>query len=414
MTIKARWHLLFGLLSAIAVVSTTLAADPPPAKGLAVHEWGMFRVHNDVELANADMRAIWEGLPKFVYGQVSGRDLPKHWQNIETVDKPVIFFHASEPVDVDLRIDFPTGIPALWWPGTESPAIENGAIRGAVAGKPAKSLQWHLRLKKPPENYRVNEPALPEAGAWAKPLRAVAADEVFSKVGERRFGYEREKFVYYDGLLPRGKWVEVVATKEKVTVRCRADHPVFDLTAIDRKADGSVRVARMAKLEGDEVKALDFQAVEKEKWPAEGVRTLTKQLTDAGLYEDEAGAMLAFWQPELFETEGLTIFYRLPQAEYERLLPMTMKPAPKELVRVGLVQHPHCEPDLPERVNNIVKDLQAPDFGTREKAQKRLDDLGRAAFVQLLRQRDATTDADLKRRLDELVEKYESRKAIVP
>src|SRR5205807_3217548 len=31
-----------------------LRADEAPAKGLVVHEWGVFRVHEDVEMANAD------------------------------------------------------------------------------------------------------------------------------------------------------------------------------------------------------------------------------------------------------------------------------------------------------------------------------------------------------------------------
>src|SRR6516225_8230454 len=101
---------------ALALLTLTFAAGfallwaddkDPPAKGLVVHEWGIWRVHNDVEFANADMRAIWEALPPFVYGQVSGRELPKHWRNIEAVDRPVVFFHTPTAVSLTMHLDFP-------------------------------------------------------------------------------------------------------------------------------------------------------------------------------------------------------------------------------------------------------------------------------------------------------------------
>ena len=80
-------RLLRLLILGVAVIGLNPAADPttsaqapppPPAqKGLAVHEWGVVSAYSDVELANADMRAEWEGLPKFVYGQVDGRKIPE-------------------------------------------------------------------------------------------------------------------------------------------------------------------------------------------------------------------------------------------------------------------------------------------------------------------------------------------------
>ena len=50
----------------------------PIAKGLVVHEWGVFRVNEDADFANADLRAEWDGLPEFVYGHIKGRVVPQH------------------------------------------------------------------------------------------------------------------------------------------------------------------------------------------------------------------------------------------------------------------------------------------------------------------------------------------------
>ena len=46
-----------------------------------------------------------------------------------------------------------------------------------------------------------------DEGHWVRTLRDVKADSVHAFVGEERFGTEHEKFIYYDGLLPRGDWV---------------------------------------------------------------------------------------------------------------------------------------------------------------------------------------------------------------
>src|SRR5260370_42499203 len=108
-----RYRSLAGLLAAVVGGVCLAGMDPQPAddpvkKGLEVHEWGVFRVHDDVEMANADMRGEWGSLPKFFYGQTAGRALPSNPERqYELVTKPVVFFHAPEPLNFELRINFP-------------------------------------------------------------------------------------------------------------------------------------------------------------------------------------------------------------------------------------------------------------------------------------------------------------------
>jgi hypothetical protein len=390
-------------------------AAAPVAKGLKVHEWGVFRVHQDAALANADMRSVWAGLPRFVYGQVTARDLPRHWQNVEIVDRPVLFFHTPTAVDIELKVDFPGGTPAVWWPGTERPALHGATLVGATGQRPPfRSLEWRLRLKEPPNVARA--PAVPAAaeGHWVQVLRAVKADDVFARVGERNFGCERERFVYYDGLLPRGRWLAVAVRGERVELRNQVDHPVYDVTVVDRRTPGKVRVARLARLDGGaSSRALKFTEPEAKGWPAAAAREMAGQLKAAGLHEDEAGSLAELWKKELFETEGVTVFYRLPQTEYERLLPLTMSPRPEELVRVGLVIHPHCEPDLAERVARLARELDSDDFTTREAAEKRLDAMAGAAVVHLKRLETAKLSAEARRRIERLIDKHDAEKAII-
>jgi hypothetical protein len=391
--------------------------EPAPRKGFVVHEWGVWRVHNDIELANADLRQIWDGLPKFVYGQVTTRDLPRHWQNIEPMDRPIIFFHSPDAFEADLRIDFGAGIPGVWWPGTVNPGIHNESRLGEPPSGPYKSLTWHLHVKKPLFNLRNRQMPtykdVPE-GHWVRTLRGVEADDIYATVGERNFGLEMERFVYYDGLLPRGKLATSTVEKDRVVVGNQAKHPLFDVTVVDRRSPDKPRLARLPQLDGGASKELDLKDLGGAKWPADGVKTLVGQLKDAGLFEDEAASLATLWTRDLLEGDGVTLFYRLPQEEYERLLPMTLKPAPEKLVRVGLVQHPYCEPGLAERVAKLVKELNDDDFEKREAAQKSLDAMGRAAFVHLLKLRETTFAPEAKRRIEELLEKHDARRVLKP
>jgi hypothetical protein len=259
-------------------------------------------------------------------------------------------------------------------------------------------------------------------GHWVKTLRAVKADDVFAHVGEANFGYERERFVYYDGLLPRANWVTIQFEKDKISVANQAKHVVYDVTAVDSKA-GSVRVARLAKLEaGAKATELRFDSVDLDRWPVSGMANLTAQLKAAGLNEDEAGALVELWRKDLFLTDGITLFYRLPQEEYDRQLPLMVSPRPEKIVRVGLAVHPHLEPDLKERVETLVKAMDSDRFADRQQAMQKLEDMGRAAFVHLARirkqgwymdgQNQVQLSLELTRRIDKLLEKHDAEKAI--
>ena len=48
---------------------------------------------------------------------------------------------------------------------------------------------------------------------------------------------DQEKFVFYDGLFPQGKWVQVAVEKDRVGLTSRVKHPLFDLTLVDRRIE---------------------------------------------------------------------------------------------------------------------------------------------------------------------------------
>ncbi len=396
---------LLPLLSGVAV-----AADEPPVhKGLVVHEWGIFRVHEDEEMANADARAEWDSLPSWMYGNVSGRTLPVNWGPLEIRRQPVVFFHAPQPLALRMRIDFPGGIPGVWWPGTQSPATR-GTVRPAVG----TALDWQLHLKQAPPGRSPQHKGLREVpkGNWVESMRAVNCDEVFASFGQGPIDVDREKFVFYDGIFPRGKWLHIKVEKDRVSLLSQVAHPVHDVTVIDRRGEGKVRIGRLAKLDaGAEVKSVEFVEIERGQFAARAADVLLGQLVEAGLFKDEAAALLAVRKSDLLETDGVTVFYRLPQAEYDRRLPMTLTPRPESLVRVGLVHHSHCEPDFADQVRKLVKQLDSAEFDEREAAQKKLRAMGSGVTVHLVRLRKDEPSAEVRKRIDELLVNWDVRQA---
>jgi hypothetical protein len=423
-----------GIVAALGLaIGPVGAADKVQPKTLAVHEWGVLSAYNDLELANADMRAEWAGLPKFVHGQVDDRKIPIYEGPVKA---PVIYFHASQAMQLAVHVDFPGGRPAVWWPATTAHVFR----RGLEVQRQANTLDWQVQVKsstnaapqrndvggdrvarppKPSERQQLEQliresnmpyQALPK-GHWMEALRAVQADDVFINQPYAA-GMQKERFIYYDGLIPRPKGLAITVAGDKVSLRSEAKHPVFDVTVVDLRNLRNIRVARLDKMEaGAEVKEVAFAVGDQTKWPAEPVAVLIKQLTKAGLHEDEARALTTVWRKDFFETEGVSVFYRLPQDIYDKLLPLTVTPKPDWTVRTLLVHHPHCEPDLAERVMALVKELDARKFEDRLEAHKRLQKLGRAAFVHLVRARKANPPLEVRMRLDKLLEEFETEAA---
>ncbi|HEX5033431.1 MAG TPA: hypothetical protein VFW62_03030, partial [bacterium] len=226
------------------------------------------------------------------------------------------------------------------------------------------------------------------------------------------FDIDREKFVYYDGIFPQGKWLTLEVKEGQVTVANSAKHSVFDVTVIDHREAGRLRIARSGELRpGALFQPVDFESGTAEKGSAAAAKKLAGQLVMAGLFADESQALADFWKKDLFETAGLHVCFRLPQEEYEKRLPMTLAPRPARLVRVGLVVQTFPDPALAEKVAALVKELDSEDFKVREAAQKKLQDMGRSVYGQLVRLRKTELPAEVRIRVEAVLAELDSARA---
>lgn len=396
------------LACTLLLLIANAAVAEPAENSLVVHEWGVFRVNTDVDFANADMRAEWDNLPDFVYGHVKGRLVPVHWGAVEIRKRPIIFFHASEPMTARVKIDFPGGMPGVWYPATMIPAVYGGEQQP----KTGTTLEWMLGIKQIPNGWRAKQatgPAISEKH-WFSRIRQVKCDEIFAQYSGNPTDVEREKFLYYDGLFPQGKWLKLGVEMDRITLTSQVKHPVFDVTVVDRRSD-KVRVGRIFKLNaGAAIPSVVFEEVDASKFVADASETLSKQIVEAGLHADEAGSLVDLWKKDLFETPGLHLFFRLPQSEYDARMPLTITPRPKEVVRIGLVFQGHLEPDFADRILELVKQLDSVRFADRDAATKKLLQIGPAALVQLQKLRSRRDlSAEVRERMDVLIRKWNAK-----
>ncbi len=109
---------------------------------------------------------------------------------------------------------------------------------------------------------------------------------------------------------------------------------------------------------------------------------MTDELVAAGLNRAEADAMVQTWWRSYFERPGTRVFWIMPRALTDKILPLKIEPAPADVVRVLVgrseVLTPRFESDLlvdhadPEKWKLRVGDRYAPAYEARIKALKSL------------------------------------------
>jgi hypothetical protein len=324
--------------------------DPAGVQGYAVHEWGVFTIHPDLEMANEALAAEWADCPKELY-----RTEPPNLRNLPwrgSVLKPIVYFHwdGEQPPPgqgVTMKVRFPDGRPVIWWP-----ASEEGAGAAPAGQEVTDSLSWRLFLRKPPEAHGSagERPRTPRVAAdhWYAQARTVKAEPVFSYGGHNHIGtfIDAEQFVYYDGLMTPLAFLKARRTPAgAIVLDATAPYPIHDLWCIDRTGN-SAKLARVPLVPpGEKTLDLDWKTVAADDWHAATAEALAAELEKTGLHADEARSLVAIWQPGFFHAPGLTLFYRLPQREYDRVTTLALDPLPETLVRVGIVHHAHAEPE---------------------------------------------------------------------
>jgi hypothetical protein len=318
------------------------AAETP----LVVHEWGTFTSFQDPRGATiAGINVDDEPVPAFVHRLGSmpvfaNTALPATWSQgaprchsdvTLRLETPVLYFYPpvdwqAQPFDVEAA--FSGGWLTEFYPSAQ---VDAGQFPNDLDATTRGSVRWQgLRL----DPGAVASMPQTTAGVWLAP-RKVRAGIVMDPQTR-----EAEKYLFYRGVGHLDAPLVVRERQDGWDVSLRADSALANLPQVwlvEVLPGGRVRYQSAAAHGGTaHLKRFPLGA-------PNGLSTLRRELaaalTSRGLFADEADAMLETWKLSYFESEGLRLFFLLPQAWTDSQLPLTIStPSVVTRVMVGRIE----------------------------------------------------------------------------
>lgn len=300
------------------------------ADTLVVHEWGTF-----TSVQGTDGKSLFglhheeESLPDFVHHrdyqakQLNIKMNVGHGSEItQKLETPVIYMYPSKAMTVDVSVDFPRGVFTEWYPDTTVQEPD------ATVRSPApRDGHAHWRVLADPHGDESKVPAVSDADIWAPSRRTKAA--------VLRAKSEHEKHIFYRGVGQFDLPITVKATATTVRVHNSSTQDIPAALLLRNDGDGASVTTLGAIPAGQTVDVPRPKQLQSVASYSEKCRTtLLSALIGAGLYADEAHAMIDTWERSWLHHQGLRVLYIVPREWTDELLPLQITPRPTVLERV--------------------------------------------------------------------------------
>jgi len=292
---------------------------------LLAHEWGTF-----TSIAgNAGTAVQWlpwavpADLPKFVEHFQSSNFKPNLSGTIR-METPVLYFYSSREARVSAHVSFSKGLITEWYPHVTSYTPSGNAQTVAFNERePDGSVTWDsIMLRPADESSLIHE----NEGSRYYAARATASTPLLVSSPA---GQQQEKFLFYRGVSSESSPVIARILKNgSVHIENVTGEPLARLFLFERRgnATGFRAVSGL-----DERTTLEMPVLKDSG--ADASEPILSALMEQGLYPDEARAMLETWKDSWFE-EGTRLLYIVPNSFVNRVLPLSISPAPRKIARV--------------------------------------------------------------------------------
>jgi hypothetical protein len=356
----------------VAIVTTGAAAQAEDR--LVVHEWGTFTALQDESGdALAGINVDDEPLPAFVHDLASYVLVRPHalaeshrWYQMKgapqrhpsvtmRLETPVLYFYPpagrSQPFDVRVDVSIRGGWLTEFYPAAdaEAPGLDRRTLRfGDITPQTIGRLAW------PRVTVGTNTPGpVTDEHVWTTPRQVQAA----SLSVPVKLGSEHEKFLFYRGVghlnVPLRIATNVYDDMLSVRAQCgealqgRQTAEVAALWLVQARRDGTTAYRTLAPINlsanDDSVLASVARSFRQTDFSAENEQRLRAEmhaaLLAAGLFADEAHAMLSTWQRAYFHTAGLRLFFVVPRAWTDFILPLAIsRPADVQRAMIGRIE----------------------------------------------------------------------------
>jgi hypothetical protein len=314
------------LASGLTISAGLMGAENPAVfPGLTAHEWGTF-----TSIAGEKGQAVeWSPL-------TGSTDLPgfvEHFSNAGfklglrgtvRMETPVLYFYDSREETVSVNVRFARGVITEWYPQASRVEPTVALYDASLNGKrPDGSISWDAVTVAP--GLRADFPAENQENHYYA-ARQTASTPVFVRTPR---GEQQEKFLFYRGVANFSVPVAARLTNGgQVLIENHGDEELPGVILFERRGEkvgfhvgGGVKdraVLEPPALTG----TMDSLS-----------RELEGLLVSRGLYQDEAHAMVETWRNSWFE-EGSRLLYLVPDKFVNAVLPLSIRPAPVQTVRV--------------------------------------------------------------------------------
>jgi len=359
---------------------------------LVVHEWGTFTSIAGKNGVALDWRPLSgaSDLPKFVYTSAdkkgwrgSYNDPGKGRVAKVRMETPVIYFYTANEMEVDVKVAFPGGTITEWYPqaGWTNARFDSGINWGKIKLLPNEQPNY-LREIADSHYYPARE-------TDSVAIQVCNADK--TKI-------EKEKFLFYRGVGDFGLPLSVKIDGKNLTLKDTGTDEVKKLIVFENRG-GRIGFKFLETLKNETIVARP----ETNKNLDEVLIELENILILEGLYAREAQAMIETWKDSWFE-EGLRVFYVLSRKSTDKILPLTVKPQPKETVRVMVGRAEVITPEMEQDVRKQVGFLRSNSKEVREEAQNYLKKYGRFYEPILKSILESERDAKVRAQIQKLIE----------
>jgi hypothetical protein len=338
------WVLALPIAGLLTLACCRAAESVPETKDLVVHEWGTFSTFSGSDGKNLKFYPYDNDLPEFVHGYEGRYSKAGPQGGTISLETPVFYFYSERPVTASVQVEFPKGTITEWYPH---------------AGRTAKKLSWQGIKLLPGEKVRLLNEKKESRYYAARETDATPLRVAFKEEGSQTT--EQEKFLFYRGVGSFDMPLSVAAQGGgKFTVQWSGEELKDDMFLVRVQAGKvrfvSFRVDQRSKCSFQaEVRLPDSDATEEKLSEA-----LVKRLTEKGLYEKEARAMVKTWRSAWFGEEGTRVLYLLPEVLTDELLPLKVEPKPAKQLRVLVGRHDVLTPEREKQIDSLVAEVNRP------------------------------------------------------
>lgn len=360
-------------------IEPIICGMPAASDRYTVHEWGTFTSFSGSDGVKLEFRPLEDAdLPYFVLDRQrqSGLAYPSKfdYRVLQRMETPVTYFYVDRPLEVNVRVEFPRGLLTEFYP----PVVGMTPLFKLSGPEPVgnSSLTWgkvwlipesHIQGKLPNDpateqlQRRLVEKLLPSSEGFDHYAHARKTDSALvytelpghPKNAQVPRGGHFEKFLFYRGIGNFDLPLKLTApANDKLEFANSGAEPIRNLFLVNVD-QFTVRFSHYDRIGAGEKLAIELPKT----------TSTVDQLADAvkaalvreKLYDKEAAAMVETWRKSWFGEQGTRLFYMLPRSQTDALLPLTIEPAPDEIVRVMVGRMEIMRPSDEARMTELVR-----------------------------------------------------------